>query len=91
MFIFERERAQVGEEQRERVGVDTGSEAGFALTASLMQGLNSPTVRSRPEPKMDAQPTEPPRRPRHDSSHRIRLHLVVSVEPATKQAWIRTI
>ena len=37
---------------------------GSKLSAqSPMQGLNSQTARSLPEPKSDAQPTEPPRRP----------------------------
>ena len=31
---------------------------------SLMRGLNPQTVRSWPEPKSDAQPTEPPKRPK---------------------------
>ena len=40
VFIFEREREQAWEGQRERG--DRGSKAGFVLTAvSLMQGLNS--------------------------------------------------
>ena len=37
---------------------------GSELSAqSLTRGPNSQTTRSRPEPKSDAQPTEPPRRP----------------------------
>ena len=37
---------------------------GSELSAqSPTQGLNPRTVRSRPEPKSDAEPTEPPRRP----------------------------
>ena len=44
--------------------VDRGSEMSFALTAeSLMWGLNSGTVRSLPELKLDAQPIERPRCP----------------------------
>ena len=46
-------------------GGDTGSKAGSRLCAqSLMRGSNSQTTRSWPEPKSDAQPIEPPRRPR---------------------------
>ena len=38
---------------------------GSELSAqSLMWGLNPQAVRSGPEPKSDAQPTEPPRRPK---------------------------
>ena len=48
----ERERAQVGEGQREG---DRGSRVVSALTTeSLMQGSNSPTSRSWPELKSDA-------------------------------------
>ena len=37
---------------------------GSELSAqSPTRGSNSGTARSRPEPKSDAQPTEPPRRP----------------------------
>ena len=55
------ERAQAGKGQREG---DRGSEAGSVLTAeSPMWGLNSRTVRSGPEPKWNAQLTEPPRCP----------------------------
>ena len=66
LFIFKREnvcaceRASRGEAGREG---DRGSEAGSAQTAaSPTRGSNSQAVRSRPEPKSDAQPTEPPRR-----------------------------
>ena len=66
-YLFLRERARVGEGQREGLG-DRGSEVSPALTTACpMWGLNSQTPRSRPEPKSDAQPTEPPRRP--NSSH----------------------
>ena len=59
----ERVHVQVGR-VAEREG-DRGSEVGSVLTAeSLMRGSNSGTVRSRPEPKSDAQPTESPRHPR---------------------------
>ena len=44
MSIFERERAQVGEGQKERG--DRGSEVGSVLTAvNPMRGLNSGTMR----------------------------------------------
>ena len=49
----------------EREG-DTESEAGSRLRAvstELTRGSNPQTARSRPGPKLDAQPTEPPRRP----------------------------
>ena len=66
MFIFEtetereRERMSGGGTEREE---DRGFKAGFVLTAvNPVQGSNPLTVRSLPEPKSDAQPTEPPRR-----------------------------
>ena len=34
------------------------------LAQTLIQGLNSQTVKSRPEPKLDAQPTEHPGTPK---------------------------
>ena len=50
-----------GEAEREG---DTESEAGSGPSAqSATRGLNPQTVRSCPEPKSDAQPTEPPRCP----------------------------
>ena len=62
-LFFEKEstcmHVQVGKEQRDG---DIRFEAGSALTAeSPMQGSNSRTKRSWPEPKSGAQPTEPPR------------------------------
>ena len=66
MFIFERERdrAQVGEGQRKRETQNLKQAPGSELSAqSWMQGSNSQTARSWPEPKSDAQPTEPPRCP----------------------------
>ena len=58
MFIFERDRErEYMQEQgrsREREG-ERESQAGSTLSVqSLMQGLNSQTVRSRPELKSDA-------------------------------------
>ena len=62
MFIFGRE-CKWGKVEREREE-DRGPEADSVLTAEIpMRGLNSRTVRSCPELKSDAQPTEPPRRP----------------------------
>ena len=53
----------MGEGQKER---ETESKAGSRLSAqSLMRGSNPQTVRTWPEPKSVAQPTEPPRRPKH--------------------------
>ena len=63
MFILLRERKREREHEqgrgRER---DKGSEAGSVLTAvSPVWGSSSPTMRSWPEPKSDAQLIEPPR------------------------------
>ena len=53
-----------GEGQRERETQNPKQAPGSDLSAqSPTRGSNSQTVRSRPEPKSDAQPTEPPRRP----------------------------
>ncbi|VFV35239.1 probable lipid phosphate phosphatase [Lynx pardinus] len=55
----------VGEGQRERETQNRKQTPGSELsTQSPTQGPNSRTVRSRPEPKSDAQPTEPPGRPK---------------------------
>ena len=71
LFIFERERERERETERkwgrgrEREG-DTESEAGSRLPAVSTEpdaGSNPRTVRSWPEPKADASPMEPPRRP----------------------------
>ena len=62
VYLFFRERERKGREGQKEG--DSRYKAGFALTAeSLMQGSNSQTERSWPEPKSDAQPTGPPRRP----------------------------
>ena len=54
----------MGEGQRERETQNRKQAPGSEPSAqSLTWGLNSRTVRSRPELKSDAQPTEPPRRP----------------------------
>ena len=66
MFIFERgrERVQVGEGQKERETQNLKQAPGSELSAqSPTRSSNSQTVRSWPEPKLDAQPTEPPRCP----------------------------
>ena len=74
MFIFEREReretdrqtdrhhAPAGEGQRERKTQNPKQAPGSELLAqSVIQGLNSRTMRPWPELKSDAQPTEPSR------------------------------
>ena len=54
----------MGEVQRERETQNRKQAPGSEPAAqSLTRGSNSRTARSRPEPKSDAQPTEPPRRP----------------------------
>ena len=68
MFIYfwDRDRAWVGEGLRERETQNPKQAPGSELSAqSPTQGSNSQTVRSWPEPKSVAQPTEPPRRPSH--------------------------
>ena len=56
MFIFERDRVRMGgEAERERETHDLKQAPGSELSAQgLMWGLNSPTMRSRPETKSDA-------------------------------------
>ena len=58
VFFFS---VQAGEGQRE--GARESEADSMPTAASPMQGSNSQTTRSRPEPKLDAQLTEPPRRP----------------------------
>ena len=70
MFIYfwqrERDRAWAGKGQRERETQNPKQATGSELSAqSPTRGSNSQTTRSWPEPKSDAQPTEPPRRPRN--------------------------
>ena len=79
MFIyFERERERARERvsgggaeregRAERMG-DRMFQAGSALSVkSLRQGSNPQTVTSRPELKLDAQLTEPPRHPQNSNS-----------------------
>ena len=63
-FIYFWERARAGEGQKERETQNLKLAPGSELSAqSLTRGLNSQTVRSWPEPKSDAQPTEPPKCP----------------------------
>ena len=53
-----------GEAEREREAENPKQAPGSELSAqSPMQGSNSSTMRSRPDLKSDAQPTELPRRP----------------------------
>ena len=64
MFIFERDRVWTGQGQRERETQNSKQASGSELSVqSPTRGSNTQTVRSWPEPKSDAQPTEPPRRP----------------------------
>ena len=64
LFILERETGQVGQGQRERESQNRKQAPGSELSAqSWMRGSNSQAMRSRPEPKLDAQLTEPPRHP----------------------------
>ena len=58
------DKVRVGERQREREPQDRKQAPGSEWSAqSPMRGSNPQTMRSRPEPKLDAQPTEPPRHP----------------------------
>ena len=60
----QRDRAWMGEGQRERETQNLKQAPGSEPSAqSLTRGSNSRTARSWPEPKSDAQPTEPPMRP----------------------------
>ena len=61
LFIFERETEYELGRGRERGRQNPQSRL---QVLSPTQGLNPWTMRSWPEPKSDAQPTEPPRRPR---------------------------
>ena len=69
VYFWEREsRVQVGEGQRERETEDLKQTPGSKLSAqSPTQDSNPRTTRSWPEPKSDAQLTEPPRRPESTS------------------------
>ena len=64
VYSFLRDRVQVGEGQKDRGTQSPKQAPGSELSAqSPMWGLNSWAARSWPEPKSDAQPTEPPRNP----------------------------
>ena len=64
LLLRDRDRAWAGEGQRERETQNVKQAPGSELSAqSPMWGLNSRAVRSWPELKSDAQPTEPPRCP----------------------------
>ena len=66
MFIFKREteHEQGRGRERERETQNPKRAPGSELSAqSPTRGSNSRTVRSGPEPKSDAQPTEPPQAP----------------------------
>ena len=66
MFIYCGQRQSMSRGGAERQG-DTESKAGSKLSAqSPTWGSNSQTARSWPEPKSDAQLTEPPRHPRKE-------------------------
>ena len=78
MFILgrQRDRMQAGEGQREKEKQNLKQAPGSKLSAqSPMWSSNSQTMRSCPEPKSVAQPSEPPRCPnmghilKHDLGH----------------------
>ena len=61
IYLYLRQTAQAGEGERERETQNLKQALGSELSAqSPMQGSNSWAVRSCPEPKSDAQLTEPP-------------------------------
>ena len=64
VYLFEREgqRTHTSGGRAEREG-DRESEAGSRLQAEPNTGSNPQTMRSGPEPKSDAEGTEPPRCP----------------------------
>ena len=68
IYFWDRERQSMngGGSERERETQNPKQAPGSELSAqSLTRGLNSRTARSWPEPKLDAQPTEPPRHPKN--------------------------
>ena len=75
LFTFERQRQtehEQGEKQRERETQNPKQAPGSEVSAqSPTRGSNPRTVRSRSEPKSDAQPTEPPRSPNPHSSLKV--------------------
>ena len=65
IYLFLRDRAQASEGHRERETQDLKQAPGSELSAqSRTWALKPQTVRSWPEPKSDAQLTEPPRHPK---------------------------
>ena len=61
MFVYFLDREGGGGAERERETQNLNQAPGSELSAQgPMRGLNSRTTRSWPEPKSDAQPTEPP-------------------------------
>ena len=67
IYFWKRETdCKLGMAERERESNNLKPIPGSELTAqTLTQGSNSRTVRSYPEPKLGAQPTEPPSHPKH--------------------------
>ena len=62
----DRDSMSKGRAEREKETQNPKRAPGSELSAqSPTRGWNSQTVRSWPEPKSDAQPTEPPRHPRY--------------------------
>ena len=69
LFLRERQSASRAGAQRERETQNPKQAPGSELRAeSPKLGSNSRTMRSRPELKADAQPTEPPRCPERNFS-----------------------
>ena len=61
------ERGRESEKEREheqRIGADREGEADSLLSKEPDKGLDPRTLRSRPEPKADTQPTELPKHPK---------------------------
>ena len=82
------------EGQRERETQNLNHTPGSKLSAqSPTWGLNSQTVRSRPEPKSGAQPTEPPRHPSYTGTLVIRAFIflmflfIFEGERETQHEW----
>ena len=88
MFIYfgERETEHEQGRGRERGRQNPKQAPGSELSAqSPTRGSNPRTARSRPEPKSDAQPTEPPRRPRGRGSFK-----AVTAEQETERGGPRS-
>ena len=69
LFIFLRERERKHKQGRDRWKGRERISSRHLLSVGPHEGLHLPTLRSGPEPKprADAQPTEPPRRPRENA------------------------